>query len=232
MSFNKPYYWFSMCHECVARFLVYSVLCVIVPISYIADSQSAEKSDFKIGEKLKKEPPNPVLTNQAYKKLNWEDLTPTDWDPLKPLKGLNLDKLEDSDPRARDALIAVGEAWKNAPIIPTLNGQRVKIAGFVVPLDITKTKVKEFLLVPYFGACIHVPPPPSNQVVHAINSKKLSNEENKFLKKAALISGPITLIGLMETIQSGTSMGSAGYKITIDTIEEYKEPEKSDVDKH
>jgi uncharacterized protein len=138
---------------------------------------------------------------------------------------LNLDKLEDSDPRARDALIAVGEAWKNAPTIPALNGQRVKIAGFVVPLDINKTTVKEFLLVPYFGACIHVPPPPSNQVVHAFNSKKLTPDENKYLKKAVLVAGPITLIGIIKTVSSSTSMGSAGYKIQVETIEEYKEPE-------
>jgi hypothetical protein len=219
MSLNRLYLCFKKAIHAL-QFLIYLLLCAPAISSY-----GAEKSDFKIGEQLKTEPSNSASANEPYKKLNWEELTPADWDPLKPLKGLNLDKLEDSDPRARDALIAVGEAWKNAPIIPALNGQRVKIAGFVVPLDLSRQKLKEFLLVPYFGACIHVPPPPSNQVVHAFNSKKLTPDENKYLKKAALISGPITLIGVMETVPSSTSMGSAGYKIQVETIEEYKEPE-------
>ncbi|MDP3330634.1 MAG: DUF3299 domain-containing protein [Methylococcaceae bacterium] len=188
---------------------------------------AAEWQEYRTGDTLKKEKSALISSDEPYKKLNWDELTPADWDPLKPLKGLNLDKLEDSDPRARDALIAVGEAWKNAPIIPALNGQRVKIAGFVVPLDINKKKVKEFLLVPYFGACIHVPPPPSNQVVHAFNAKIDNKQENEVLKSAALIQGPITIIGILETVSSNTSMGSAGYKIQVETIEPYKEPERN-----
>ncbi|MDP3088366.1 MAG: DUF3299 domain-containing protein [Methylotenera sp.] len=192
----------------------------------ISSTFSAENQKYKTGDTLKKESAIALSSNEPYKKLNWEELTPADWDPIKSLKGLDLDKLKDSDPRAKDALIAVGEAWKNAPIIPALNGQRVKIAGFVVPLDINKKKVKEFLLVPYFGACIHVPPPPSNQVVHAFNFKIDSKQENEYLKSAALIQGPITIVGILETVSSNTSMGSAGYKIQVETIEEYKEPEK------
>ncbi len=193
----------------------------------ISSAFAVELQKYKTGDTLKNESSNTFLPNEPYKKLNWEELTPADWDPLKSLKGLNLDKLEDSDPRARDALIAVGEAWKNAPIIPALDGQRVKIAGFVVPLDINKKKVKEFLLVPYFGACIHVPPPPSNQVVHAFSAKVNNKQQNEYLKSAVLIQGPITIIGIIETISSNTSMGSAGYKIQVETIEQYKEPEKN-----
>jgi len=49
-----------------------------------------------------------------------------------------------------------------------LDGQRVKIPGYVVPLGFDgQTELSEFLLVPYYGACIHTPPPPANQVVHA-----------------------------------------------------------------
>lgn len=205
-----------------SKYFVFFVMLIMLISAHAV--YSAEKTEYKIGEKLKSQKPNRLLSKEPYKNLNWEELSPADWDPTAPLKGLDLDKLEDSDPRARDALIAVGEAWKNAPIEPKLNGLRVRIAGFIVPLDLNRTKLKEFLLVPYFGACIHVPPPPSNQVVHAFNSKKLSVEENKLLKKATLVAGPITLIGTLETVHSSTSMGSAGYHLNIDTIEEYKEP--------
>jgi uncharacterized protein len=189
----------------------------------ICNTHAAEKPPYQIGESLQKENPVTTISNNAYKNLNWDELTPADWDPLAALKGLDLDKLEDTDPRARDALIAVGEAWKSAPIIPALNGQRVRIAGFVVPLDIDKNKVKEFLLVPYFGACIHVPPPPSNQAIHAINATNNHPQQNKILKDAALIQGPVTIVGKMQTIPSTTSLGSAGYKMQIESIEQYKE---------
>ncbi|WMN61341.1 DUF3299 domain-containing protein [Pseudoalteromonas xiamenensis] len=54
----------------------------------------------------------------------------------------------------------------NAPVVPELNNQTVTLPGFVVPLEGNSEIITEFLLVPYFGACIHVPPPPPNQIVH------------------------------------------------------------------
>ena len=54
----------------------------------------------------------------------------------------------------------------NAPVVKALDGQSVSLPGFVVPLEGDSELITEFLLVPYFGACIHVPPPPPNQLVH------------------------------------------------------------------
>lgn len=54
----------------------------------------------------------------------------------------------------------------DAPVVTELNGQSVSLPGFVVPLEGDSEVITEFLLVPYFGACIHVPPPPPNQIVH------------------------------------------------------------------
>jgi len=190
----------------------------------VCSAAAADKQPYEIGESLPKENVLKTPSNATYKNLDWEDLSPASWDPLAALKGLDLDKLDDADPKAQDALIAVGEAWKNAPIIPELNGQRVRMTGFVVPLDINKDKVKEFLLVPYFGACIHVPPPPSNQAVHAINAQVSNKQQNEYLKSAALIQGPISIVGILETTSSNTSMGSAGYVIKVESVEEYKEP--------
>ncbi len=47
-----------------------------------------------------------------------------------------------------------------------LNGSMVQIPGFVIPLEGDKDNVTEFMLVPFLGACIHVPPPPPNQLVY------------------------------------------------------------------
>ena len=65
-----------------------------------------------------------------------------------------------------DHMNNMSQAAPNAPVLEELNGQFVKIPGFVVPLEGTAELTTEFLLVPYFGACIHVPPPPSNQIVY------------------------------------------------------------------
>ncbi len=48
---------------------------------------------------------------------------------------------------------------------PALNGNAITLPGYAVPLEGDGQTVTAFLLVPFFGACIHVPPPPSNQVV-------------------------------------------------------------------
>ncbi|MCC2617625.1 DUF3299 domain-containing protein [Aestuariibacter halophilus] len=54
----------------------------------------------------------------------------------------------------------------DAPVVHTYDGKTVKIPGFVVPLEGDGRNTTAFLLVPYFGACIHVPPPPPNQIVY------------------------------------------------------------------
>lgn len=50
---------------------------------------------------------------------------------------------------------------------PALEGQSVELTGYALPLTWNNhQQVNEFLLVPFVGACIHVPPPPPNQIVH------------------------------------------------------------------
>jgi len=59
------------------------------------------------------------------------------------------------------------EVFQSDVTVGELDGQEVRIAGFVVPVETTaEGRLKEFFLVPYFGACIHVPPPPANQIIY------------------------------------------------------------------
>jgi hypothetical protein len=85
------------------------------------------------------------------KELYWEDMVPKDY--VIP-------------PSAIDHNGQMTQTEPDAPLLEELNGQLVKIPGFVVPLEGDADNITEFLLVPYFGACIHVPPPPSNQIVY------------------------------------------------------------------
>ena len=71
-----------------------------------------------------------------------------------------------------DRLIAAYNRWekeiakRNQMTNIKFQGQIVRIPGYALPLEHKDMGVKEFLLVPYVGACIHVPPPPPNQTVY------------------------------------------------------------------
>ena len=99
--------------------------------------------------------------------IDWKDLVPAGFDPDRLLRKYydDVDKLSDNDPRAERLTEKLRNAWENAPVVTSLNNTIVKLSGFLVTLEGDGKSVSEFLLVPFFGACIHVPPPPSNQIV-------------------------------------------------------------------
>ena len=99
-----------------------------------------------------------------------------------------------------------------APVVTELDGREVRLPGYVVPLDMTEGRVTEFLLVPYFGACIHVPPPPSNQIVHVRSSEGI---ELDALYQPFWISGPMRV----ERVES--ELAAAGYRINASRVEPY-----------
>ncbi|MCH8477425.1 MAG: DUF3299 domain-containing protein [Wenzhouxiangella sp.] len=62
---------------------------------------------------------------------------------------------------------AAPEPFQSFRTMPEMDGIHARIPGFVVPIETDgEGRLKEFFLVPYFGACIHVPPPPANQIIY------------------------------------------------------------------
>ncbi|MEL7154803.1 MAG: DUF3299 domain-containing protein [Pseudomonadota bacterium] len=102
-----------------------------------------------------------------------------------------------------------------------LDGQSVRMAGYALPLELSGEGVTEFLLVPYVGACIHVPPPPPNQIVYA----KLSEPyEMDGLYSPVWISGRMTT-GVARPALSfvdGTSEVATGYQMQVERVEPYE----------
>ena len=150
----------------------------------------------------------------APRTIGWEALVPADWDPMKDLKGLNLSILSDADPRAMAALAQLRQAWDNAPINPAVVGQTVRLPGYLVPLEETKDGLKEFLLVPYFGACIHSPPPPANQIVHV-----LPRTPAKGLRSM----DTVWVTGVLTGTRTDSYMGMSGYRIEATLVTPYAE---------
>lgn len=102
----------------------------------------------------------------------------------------------------------------NAPVNPELEGKVVKIPGFIVPLDVAKDgTVSEFFLVPYFGACIHVPPPPPNQIVYVTIQKGIALDS---------IYEAYWITGTMKMQNKSTRLGAAAYSLAADKVEIYK----------
>ncbi len=179
--------------------------CVFVGLGLYA----ADKQDYKVGDRL---PQKPAAGSSGYKEMTWDALMPADWNPAKEFQALDLANLSDSDPRAIKALEQLRSALDNAPVVSELNGTRIRIAGFTVPLESARGQISEFLLVPYFGACIHTPPPPANQIIHVKPVKPYKSDQ---AIEAVWVSGPI------ETVRSETGLGNAGYRMRAELIAPY-----------
>jgi len=118
-------------------------------------------------------------SSQAAKQIGWDDLIPAEYLPdaiILKYKS-QIDTLEDDTSQARDIYQKIVEEMSNAPINQKIADKLIKLDGFIAPLTQNNGKISEFLLVPYFGACIHVPPPPVNQTIlvkTAVDYKKYS----------------------------------------------------------
>ena len=147
--------------------------------------------------------------------LEWEELMPEGWDPLAEIEAAmddDVQSLSDNSPRAVELFNAYQEAIRSAPVVGTLDGQQVRLPGFMVPLDFEDTEVSDFLLVPYFGACIHVPPPPSNQIVYVTTVAAYPMKE---------LFEPVWVTGVLSTQAFLNEVGDAGYTLKATIIEPY-----------
>lgn len=157
-------------------------------------------------------PSNPLPG--SVRTISWEQLMPPGWDPYKDLKAMNLESLKDNDPRAEEVLKKMRQMWDNAPINPQVLGQNVRLPGFMVPLEELPEGSKEFLLVPYFGACVHSPPPPANQIVHVVLDKPT---------KRIRLMDTLWVTGVMSATQTDSHMGMASYRIDAKAVAPYRE---------
>ena len=98
-------------------------------------------------------------------------------------------------------------------VVDELDGELVKLPGFVVPLEVVGDKVASILLVPYFGACIHQPPPPSNQIVHVEFDEPVELES---------MYDPVWVTGTLGLEGHSSSLATAGYSMQGQAIEKYE----------
>lgn len=150
--------------------------------------------------------------------LEWEDLIPTGYDADKIVEDYDrkyrLSELSDEDPILKEMMAKVEAAYKAAPVNPKLNNTLVKIPGYVVPLETDGKRSTEFLLVPYFGACIHVPPPPANQTVFVTTKE----QKGATIRKLYDV---VWVTGVLKTQIFEGELANAGYTIEASEVVPY-----------
>lgn len=200
-----------------ARLSLLILAAVAVPVFAQGTSATAPKPALAgVATNAGSTKPGTVPTGQP-RTITWEVLVPQGWEPFKEFKDLNFQSLDDGDPKAMAMLKKMREVWDNAPVNNAIVGQSVRIPGFVVPLEDTKDGMKEFLLVPYFGACIHSPPPPANQIVHVLP---------KSPAKGLRSMDAVWITGTLATVRTDSYMGAASYRIEALSVSPYSEPAK------
>ncbi len=102
---------------------------------------------------------------------------------------------------------------QKAPVLQ-FAGKRVSIPGFMVPLEDDLDQVTEFLLVPYAGACIHVPPPPPNQIVYV--------KMNKNVKVQVTFTDPILVTGVLQISTVQSPYGDVSYDLSAESVVPYQ----------
>jgi uncharacterized protein len=146
-----------------------------------------------------------VAQAQDYIDLEWEDLLPKD-------KATLPNALRSLLPHDEDMML-LSEQPASTGVRTDWNGQIVRLPGYIVPIDHNGTGVTAFILVPYVGACVHVPPPPANQLVFVTTPTPY---ENKGLFEA------VNVIGMFGVSSVSTQLAEIGYALSADKIEPYR----------
>ena len=173
--------------------------------------------------------PAVLAADPVYREIEFADLLPDE--DFKALSNppAELAAIADgSEEDQIDAALGQGEAGKNPDqpqtdwhralqstnIRAEFNGQKVRIPGYIVPLEFDDQQVvTEFFLVPYYGACIHLPPPPPNQLILGKSSHGVMLET---------IYDPFWIEGTLLTEVNKNDVATSAYRMVVDRVIPYQ----------
>lgn len=170
-------------------------------------------------------PAKPKNSGVSYTRVDWQDLLPKqDLDALlNPPASLQdiqdgsaadsyTSKIKSRAPTKNDNRYQ--QALSSKIIKPEFNNRAIRIPGFMVPVEFNDEQtVTTFFLVPFFGACLHMPPPPPNQIIYA--------EYEPGIKLDSL-QDPFWIEGTLSTTLVENDMATAAYSMTVDSISKYQ----------
>jgi hypothetical protein len=150
----------------------------------------------------------------GFRELKWDELVPKGWNPFSEFRLRQPGALNDADPRAAQMMQELRAALDAAPVVAALDGAAIRVPGYVVPLEESNGELREFLLVPYFGACIHTPPPPANQIILV--------KAPRGLRFKAM--DTVWVNGTLRVSRADTAMGASGYRVDAVAVTPYTGP--------
>lgn len=136
-----------------------------------------------------------------------EEVVALEWSDLLPQGGAAMV----GEIAHEDAARAAGSA-QSVALRRDWDGRLVSLPGYVVPLDYDGTGTTAFILVPFVGACIHVPPPPANQLV-------MVTTERPYEIKGAF--DAVVVTGMFGAAAASTALAEVGYALSAERIEPY-----------
>ena len=144
--------------------------------------------------------------------LQWNTLSPPGFNPGKYLQELDIARIGDSDPRAVQAMAKIKRVWDEAPAVSFADDQPVRLTGFPILLEPGQGVSRAILLVPYYGACIHRPSPPANQMVMVVLKNPMPRNMDHL---------PVWVLGRIYPARTATQYGKVAYTITEGTWIQY-----------
>jgi hypothetical protein len=140
----------------------------------------------------------------------------------KALTKLRQDGIDVDGLLAKRQTIAEKKHVAASTVNTAIDGKVIRIPGYVLPLEFSGTKVTEFLLVPWVGACIHTPPPEPNQIVYVKPDKAF---EIRRTFDAVWVTGRIAATGSKRSVEivDGSADIDVGYSLRASLVEPYQE---------
>lgn len=157
-----------------------------------------------------------------YRTVEWQDLIPPEEleilrNPPAYIAEIEEGSAEDLRGELRNAAVSsAADAYQRVLVSTNINadldGQSVRVPGFVVPLEFSDQNITQFLLVPYFGACLHLPAPPPNQIV-LVNSPQGFQIDD--------LNEPFWFSGVMTASVTENELATSAYTLDMQESEPY-----------
>ncbi|MGM0571008.1 DUF3299 domain-containing protein [Marinobacter sp.] len=153
-----------------------------------------------------------LLAGTGAAHAEWREL---DWLELMPEEDLRLLESLPEIEHEGDGPVELPDEIMTGRVVPEMDGVEARIPGFVVPLKTvgSEQRIVEFFLVPYYGACIHVPPPPPNQIIHVTYKPGFT---------LGALYEPVWIQGTLKTESVENDIAAASYTLVSEKVEMYE----------
>ncbi|MGB3726045.1 MAG: DUF3299 domain-containing protein [Glaciecola sp.] len=168
---------------------------------------------------------NRVHAEQAYVNIEWIQLMPAEdlealLNPPEFISSIEDGAAQDSIDtlnelsEGNETAARFNEALKSSKVVDAFNNQNVRLPGFVVPIESDENqKITSFFIVPYFGACLHLPPPPPNQIIYVETDEGIELD---------VLYDPLLFEGTIVIKRTQNALGTSAYTLRLDSAEPYQ----------